>query len=264
MLPNQLAIYLFAGTFLFMTLGFVITLLIVRHNNRLNFLHLEKNQMISESRKLHIEENERMMNQISKELHDNIGQSANMIRASLRKAHKLSAKDEELSKLIAVAAELTEQVMRDAKNISHSLNQNHIKARNLHLLLEQDLEHIRSFSNISFEFDISGTVRKLLPESKLIVYRIAQEAFHNILKHSGADHILFGLEYGPDSFRMRIQDNGIGLPLEKMHAREGIGLTNMRERAEYLNGHISFDSNPGSGCTVSLWIKGSHFDPDDP
>jgi two-component system, NarL family, sensor kinase len=261
MLPSQVVLLLFAGTFLFMLLGFVITFLIFRHNNKLNLLNLQKNQLISESRARHIRENERMMNQISKELHDNIGQSASLIRASLHKATRM-ANDVELTKLIAGTAELTEQIMRDAKNISHSLNQNFIKARNLHLLLEQDLEHIRNFSNISYEFDIVGSTKRLMPESKLIVYRIAQEAFHNILKHSNASHICLLVEYGMNSFKMRIQDNGVGLPAEVMHARDGIGLTNMRERAEYLNGEIIIDSNPGRGCTVNLIVHNFEFNSD--
>lgn len=258
MVPNEVAVLLFGGTFLFMLLGIVITVLLIRHNNRLNFLHLEKTQFISESRKLSIVENERMMNQISKELHDNIGQSASLIRASLYKAARLST-SEELSRLLASSAELTDQVMRDAKNISHSLNHSFIKARNFHLLLEQDLEYMRSFSNINYDFTIEGETKKLLPETKLIVYRIAQEAFHNIIKHSGANEISLLLEYKADSFKMSIRDNGYGLPKEKMHAREGIGLNNMRERAELLKGEIIIESNPGGGCAVNLQINNIEF-----
>lgn len=260
MLPNQITILVFAGSMLFLLLGIVITILLIRHNGRLNFLHLEKNQMISESRRLHIEENERMMNQISKELHDNIGQSASLVRASLHKILRLSKNNLELTGLIEETAELTQQIMRDAKNISHSLNQNYIKSRHLHSLLEQDLEHIRSFSNIGFEFDIIGQAKRLVPESQLIVYRIAQEAFHNILKHSGANHINLLLEYGADYFKMKIQDNGIGLPGEVMHARDGIGINNMRERAEYLNGQLNISSDLGKGCIIKLLIKDIKFD----
>ena len=257
---NQFTILVFAVSMLFMLLGIIITVLLIRHNSRLNFLHLEKNQMISESRRLHIEENERMMNQISKELHDNIGQSASLVRASLYKIHRLSEGNEELTGLVAETAELTQQIMRDAKNISHSLNQNYIKSRHLHALLEQDLEHIRSFSNIGFEFDIQGQAKRLIPESQLIVYRIAQEAFHNILKHSGANHIILLLEYGQDYFKMSIQDNGIGLPGELMHSRDGIGINNMRERAEYLNGQLIINSDTAKGCLVKLIIKDIKFD----
>ncbi|MBL7713668.1 MAG: hypothetical protein JNL13_14435 [Chitinophagaceae bacterium] len=259
MISSQVIILLFAGTGFFMIAGALVTFLIVRHNNRINKLHLQKNELISESRKQHILENERMMSQISKELHDNIGQSANLILASLKKAKRLS-QDPEISMLLSSASELTETVMRDAKNISHSLNHNHIKARNLHALLEQDLEHMSRFSNIDFEFNISGEVRKFLPESKLIIYRIAQEAFNNILKHSGANLIILSLQYDPHLFVMKIEDNGVGLAQQEMHAREGIGLTNMHERAAVLEGKITIESNPGSGCTISLLLKNAQFE----
>jgi signal transduction histidine kinase len=259
MISSEVIILLFAGTAFFMIAGSLITFLIFRHNNRINLIHLQKNEMISESRKQHILENERMMNQISRELHDNIGQSANLVLASLKKAKRLSEVPE-ISMLISSASELTETVMRDARNISHSLNHNHIKARNLHALMEQDMEHMSRFSNIDFEFNISGEVRRFLPESKLIIYRIAQEAFNNILKHSGANYIILSLEYDAPFFKMSIQDNGVGLAQEEMHARQGIGLTNMHERAAVLEGKITIESNPGSGCCIIFLLKNAQFE----
>lgn len=242
-----------------MLVGFIITFLIIRHNSNLNNINTEKNKLLSESRLRHIEENERMMNQISKELHDNIGQSASLIFASLSKIESYS-NDSDILRLVTNAKELSNQLLQDAKNISHSLNQNYIKSRSLHSLLQQNLEHLKSFRNIQSEFLIDGEPKNLFPETKLIVYRIAQEAFQNILKHASATEILISLFYGERTFRMSIRDNGIGLVKNTFHNIDGIGLTNMRERALVLNGELTIEAPQNSGCCVTLTIRDMDFD----
>lgn len=259
MVTDQVAILLFAGTAFFMLVGFIITFLIIRHNSNLNNINTEKNRLLSESRLRHIEENERMMNQISKELHDNIGQSASLIFASLNNIESCCT-DNQILRVVANAKVLTNQLLQDAKNISHSLNQNYIKSRSLHSLIQQNLEHLKSFKNIQSEFIIEGEAKNLFPETKLIVYRIAQEAFQNIMKHANATGILISLFYGEKSFRMSIQDNGIGLVKNTFHNSDGIGLTNMRERALVLNGELMIEVPRNSGCRVTLTIRDLDFD----
>lgn len=259
MVTNQVALLLFAGTAFFMFVGFIITFLIIRHNSNLNNINSEKNKLLSESRLRHIEENERMMSQISKELHDNIGQSASLIFASLNNIESYS-EDPHILRVVANAKVLSNQLLQDAKNISHSLNQNYIKSRSLHTLFQQNLEHLKTFKNIQSEFIIEGEVKNLYPETKLIVYRIAQEAFQNIMKHANATEILISLFYGEKSFRMIIQDNGIGLVKNTFHNNDGIGLTNMRERALVLNGELMIEAPQNSGCSVTLTIRDLDFD----
>ena len=242
---------IFTGSCLLMLLTIVIAILLIRHNNRLNKLHMDQDSKLHQTRQMHIEENERMMHQISKELHDNIGQMASLIRSSLHKAKRMSG-EAPLSKLIDETALITDQLMFDTKNISHSLNQDFIKAGNLHLLIEQELERIRNFNGITFELNIIGQAKRLAPESKLVIYRIAQEAFHNVTKHAQAKHINVSIEYRNDSFRLTIQDDGIGFPQQQWVAEKGIGLSNMRERAARLQGEIIIDAHPGQGCTVYL------------
>lgn len=251
MISSQLVILACAGTAFFILVGFIITFLIIRHNNNLNNVNNEKNKLLNESRIRHIEENERMINQISRELHDNIGQSANLIIASLHKmeSNELNA---QMVTLINNAKDLSRQLLQDAQNISHSLNQNYIKTRSLHALLQQNLEHLRHFKSIQSEFIIEGAVQTLAPDSKLLVYRIAQEVFQNILKHANATEVLVHLSYGPNTFCMLIEDNGIGLVKETIQSRDGIGFTNMYERAEVLGGLLTIESRSPAGCCITL------------
>ena len=255
---NELTVILIVGTLGLLTVGFLFVFFFVNNNKRINQVHSDKDAQLSETRKKHIEENERMMNEIAKELHDNIGQLASLARASLHYANDL-ANDDRLKNVIGDTAKLTEQIMRDAKNISHSLNQDFIKAGNLHVLLEEELSLIKTYHNVDYDLAYLGDTRFLLPESKLVVYRIAQEAFHNVVKHANAQNIHLTMDYRNKHFKMRIADDGIGLPAEKMHARNGIGLANMRQRAQFLNGNLIIDAQPGMGCVVNLIIENCPF-----
>jgi signal transduction histidine kinase len=255
---NELTVILIVGTLGLLTVGFLFVFFFVNNNKKINQVHFDKDAQLSETRKKHIEENERMMNEIAKDLHDNIGQLASLARASLHYAQDLST-EAKMSKVIADTAKLTEQIMRDAKNISHSLNQDFIKAGNLHVLLEEELSLIKNYHNVDYDLEYIGDTQFLTPESKLVVYRIAQEAFHNIVKHAHAQNVHLTMDYRNKHFKMRIADDGVGLPAEKMFARNGIGLSNMRQRAEYLNGNIIIDSQPAMGCAVTLIIPDCPF-----
>lgn len=258
MLPEDIIILLTVLFLFFLALGITITYLIVTHSNRLNRLFFEKHQLINESKRMSLEEGERMMMQVSREVHDNIGHVAILASIKLNKAREIAI-NTALDSLLGEVSEHIEEVARESTNISHSINHNYIKAKNLHLLLGDELEYMRLYRNINYDILMKGTIRTLLPETKLLVYRVAQQAFNNILKHSDAREITLSLYYSDDSFEIIIYDNGIGMPAEKLHTRSGIGITNMMERAELLNGKLNIGCTPNEGCTVTLSLPNAKF-----
>jgi signal transduction histidine kinase len=93
-------------------------------------------------------------------------------------------------------------------------------------------------------------------EQRLILYRIAQEAFANIRKHSGASSVVVTLEQRDRTFLVRMVDDGVGFSSSQVAgAKEGhIGLTSMRERAELAGGGCRVRSLPDDGTTVEFWV----------
>jgi signal transduction histidine kinase len=93
-------------------------------------------------------------------------------------------------------------------------------------------------------------------EQRLILYRIAQEAFANIRKHSEASSVVVTLERQEGSFLVRMVDDGVGFsPGQVAGTKDGhIGLTSMRERAELAGGGCRIHSLPGGGTTVEFWV----------
>jgi signal transduction histidine kinase len=96
-------------------------------------------------------------------------------------------------------------------------------------------------------------------EQRLILYRVAQEAFANIRKHSGSANVEVTFEDRDRSFLVRMVDDGVGFsPGQVAGTKDGhIGLTSMRERAELAGGGCRIHSLPGGGTTVEFWVPRS-------
>jgi signal transduction histidine kinase len=102
---------------------------------------------------------------------------------------------------------------------------------------------------------VCGEARELSSEARLAIYRTAQEALTNVMRHSAADRVEISLAYEPDGVRLVVQDFGVGAPVAIGGASPGggYGLTGMRERAELLGGRLR-TSPTADGFRVELWL----------
>jgi signal transduction histidine kinase len=88
----------------------------------------------------------------------------------------------------------------------------------------------------------------------LSLFRIAQEALHNALKHSGVGRISVNLRGTPDEIQLEVTDTGVGFDVEKARRNSGLGLISMRERAHLVNGVFSIESKLNSGTRISVRV----------
>lgn len=95
----------------------------------------------------------------------------------------------------------------------------------------------------------------LTPEVRLGIYRIVQEALHNVLRHAGADEAVVRLEYQDDILRMTIRDNGTGFDPEKARRPTSLGLLSMQERAAAIDASFEIISRPGGGTAIIIERK---------
>ncbi len=104
--------------------------------------------------------------------------------------------------------------------------------------------HFRSYLK---QLDLAG-------DQALAFYRIFQEAVTNTIRHAAAANIHASLSKRNRQLILKINDDGIGLDLEKINKRDSYGLTGMRERALSLNGTLRIESQPGKGTTIILTV----------
>ena len=116
-------------------------------------------------------------------------------------------------------------------------------------------------NSVVLRVDVQGASRPLHPIVRDEVFRIASEALRNAFKHAGAEQIEVEMHYDERQMRLRVRDDGKGIPQELLRAegREGhFGLHGMRERAKLAGGKLVIWSGPDAGTEVELSIPASH------
>ncbi len=190
-------------------------------------------------------------NRMARELHDAVTQKLFSLRLTAQAAAALveSAPDK-------AAAEL-ERVQRLAGEALAELRAVIVELRpaelDRHGLSETLRKHVRMLdrlhpASVSYE---CAEVPPLGSESEVVVLRVAQEALHNALRHSGASEVAAKLSHEGGRLVLTVHDNGSGF--EHGETR-GLGLVSMRDRAESVGGRMSVESAPGRGTTVRVEV----------
>lgn len=125
-----------------------------------------------------------------------------------------------------------------------------------------DLEH-RLGLKVDWSAQLSDDGRGLSPERAVCLFRVAQEAFNNIVRHAEAKHIRVTLRETSDELTLEVQDDGRGfiVPREDLAVEGAFGLQGMRERADLAEGVLEIDSQPGGGTRVRLTVYEKRDEP---
>lgn len=249
-----------AGTLLLVLFAFFMVVFLVIQKQKQNAYLLEKQKTSfthqNEILKTKIEVQETAMREISKEVHDNIKSKLAGVHVTLKRLKSTNV-DELQGKLVGNTIELIESAIQDASKISHSLNAEFIKGKGIATMLKNELDYLSISQGIHCKFELIGTEQEIPDEKSLQVYRIAQEALQNIIKHAKATEISICLDYSPEEkLIMLVHDNGVGFDAENaLSFSNGEGLMNMRQRTEVLEAELDIQSAPMAGCTVTLTIN---------
>ncbi|HKZ65374.1 MAG TPA: ATP-binding protein, partial [Chitinophagaceae bacterium] len=188
--------------------------------------------------------------EIGKELHDNISQI--LLAAKLYLSHAIK-KEELHSDLLQSCLENITLAIEETRKLSHTLVAPSLGNITLIQAIEGLLREISVITSIQGKLITRDYNEDALEKNiKLIFYRIVQEQINNILKHSGASSIIIQIIMTSNHILLSITDNGHGFDTNKK--TEGIGLRNIRHRAEYYDGSIQIISAPGKGCTLEVNI----------
>jgi len=189
---------------------------------------------------------EKEREKISNELHDHIGNRISILKLNLQKyIDKPDEKEaEELYRKI-------DFLSKEIREISHQLNTKILKEFGLISALTELVEELTKSSNMKGHI-ININYEKINDFNlKLAIYRIIQEALSNIIKHSKCSEFEIQLVIEDGYLKIIISDNGVGCSLEERN-KPTLGLFNMKERTEALNGIFQFDSVVGEGTTIYL------------
>ncbi|MFT7250802.1 MAG: signal transduction histidine kinase, partial [Flavobacterium sp.] len=148
------------------------------------------------------------------------------------------------------------QVEKQIRQISHELNDEKLHIiNNYQLMIDRLVEEQEKLLKINIDYTCDKKVPwdKLSAEEKINLYRIFQETFHNIYKYANTKSVFFSIIHENNNLKISILDNGKGFNLKK--ASKGIGVKNMRERANLINAVYTIDSEIKKGTTTQIVLK---------
>lgn len=235
---------------------FYITTFVIISKNKQRKNEAEKKQMEFQYEKqllqTMLEVQEKAMNQISLEIHDNISQNLTSVNANLIALSAGEVADPKL--LLGDTKSRVSQAVIDLRNLSRVLNSKYINKIGLVESLKKETEYLGTHNKkTTFAIDVTPGDYDLRSEVELMIFRVAQESLSNIIKHADATHVRIAIVYLPEAFEMIIADDGRGFDQENSSGG-GIGLMNMKQRVEVMNGTLNIASAPGSGTTITIKI----------
>ncbi len=193
---------------------------------------------------------EQTFQNISREIHDNIGQKLTLAKLHLNQIDEIKA-GQISTEIRDVVAMLTDSIS-DLRDLSRSMSSDHIAQFGFVKALENEIFHLNKTIHHQVTLRVTGESVFFSTEKEIIIFRIIQEALTNIVKHAAASKILLDLHFRSDLFFITIQDNGRGFSLEKVIDSNGIN--NIISRAETLKGSTNFHSILGQGTTLTIKI----------
>lgn len=195
---------------------------------------------------------------VARELHDSISQILVGIRYTLELARRrLNTQDARAGESLGQGIDTLNMAIQEVRRISRDLRPGVLDDLGLGPALQSLAEEFGRRTGIQVEFVTNPFRNRLDQEAKIALYRIAQEALTNVERHSGATKVKLLVRGTKDGAVVRIEDNGQGMPTTR---RDGLGLRNMAERMEQLDGKLRILSTKG-GTVIEAQVPLSHMLP---
>jgi PAS domain S-box-containing protein len=192
---------------------------------------------------------------LARELHDSVTQALYSLTLFAEAGQDSIHTDDlpQAEHLLGRLGETAQQALKEMRLLIYELRPLTLQQEGLAGALRQRLESVERRARVETQLVID-TPLELPADVEQSLYRIAQEALNNALKHSAATQVTIHIGMEDRILRLEVIDNGQGFDLEAFKDRTGIGLASMRERAESLGGRLLIDSVPGQGTCVGVLI----------
>ena len=192
---------------------------------------------------------------IAADLHDDFGALLSAIKIRLQ---VVSPKEPYMQENLDFAEEQIDLIMQKLRNISQNMLPSILKRKGLEEAIRELTEYMIIPKGIKPYYD--ATPIAATPDTEVHLYRIVQEIFNNIVKHSGATVVRINLMQADNSITLAVSDNGIGFNKQEIMSRNNcIGLQNILARATIIDAKIYLRASEGKGVsyeieTNCLWI----------
>jgi len=201
----------------------------------------------------------RERNRMARELHDTLAHSLTALSVQLETVKAYWTIDpEKAQQLLDRSLEITREGTEETRRALKSLRASPLEDLGFGLAVKQLVFSAADRTGLETVVCIPDAINLLSKDEQQVVYRIAQEAIENVIKHANASQIAVSMDEEENTFKLSIRDDGIGCEEEKK--ADGFGILGMRERANLIDGELEIQSQKGEGCTVVFRLNRSNYE----
>jgi signal transduction histidine kinase len=209
-----------------------------------------------------VEAQEEERRSISRELHDEVGQSLGALLVEVGQLSKLVPPDDSVTQAqITHIKSVAETAVKSIRDIALLLRPPMLDDLGLIPALEWQAREISRRSDMEVEVHSENVSEDLGDETKVTVYRLVQEALNNAATHASAKNAKVTVAQASDKITIEVTDDGHGFNPER---QRGMGILGMEERVRRLGGNLTIESAPGKGATVKAELPLHHADSPQP
>jgi signal transduction histidine kinase len=239
-------------------LGLAVALIVVfrmrvlerRSEEQRAFANLAEQRMRELSQQLVATQEEERKN-LSRELHDHVGQVLTALRMELGRIERMrTGRDAGIGPAVTECRRLVDSMVRTVRDLALGLRPSMLDDFGLQPALEW---HVRDFARrygVQVDLNLDGDFNALPDAYRTCVYRAVQEALTNCIRHAQARAIAVTITGHVDRLEVSITDDGVGLDAQRRG--DGLGLRGIEERVRKLDGVLTIHSKPGQGTTLAI------------
>lgn len=250
--------YILIGTVSFILLvllfGYFIVLLIYRKRKLEHAKEVEimNDKFANQLLQTQLEVQQQTMQDIGREIHDNVGQQLTLASLYVQQIDH-EKKYPQINDRIVGVSNIINQSLNDLRSLSKSLTDDHIAQTDFIALIKNEVDKINNTKTCIVNFNSNINSITVSYSTKSVVIRIIQEFLQNSLKHSDCSSINIEIDKLRDDISINISDDGKGFSENEISGK-GIGLMNIKKRAEVIGASVSIESKPNVETKMQLLI----------
>ena len=191
---------------------------------------------------------------ISRELHDDVNQRLAMLTLDVESLQVgLPRSRPETAERLGVIRDRLVELSDDVHGLAYGLHPSVLDHLGLKAALRSHVSDLQRHESIRIDLRIAGDVERLPPEVAACLYRVAQAALRNVVKHAHAGRATIEVRRAEGGVRLSVSDDGVGFAVP-MRSSEGLGIVGMQERVRLVGGRFTLTSRVGEGSSVTVRV----------
>lgn len=219
------------------------------HNQFIREKEFLEQQIENQLLKSRVEIQENTLKTVSQDIHDNIGQLLALVKLNLYTA-SVKYEDDSLNETYSLLG----QIILDLRDLNKTFSPNYVLQDGLLDAINREVAILNKTRRFRIHFEREGDYPFMKGENEVILFRIIQEALHNVIKHAAAKNIEVKAQITQKTAMFSVSDDGKGF-LHRNDSHSGMGLANMQERARLINADLKIFSSPGAGTNIIIHIN---------